>query len=80
MAQKKYAPYLYLCEPKLPGDFLVDNKRAQISNGKKNKNPPSTVNLHGFSPQRTPTSLGPLKGTASVRPWPKEVGEAPADG
>lgn len=50
MAQK-HMQLLYLCF-EVPGEFLVDNKRAQISNRK--KNPPSTVNLHGFSPGEPP--------------------------
>ena len=64
--RKKNMQSLYLCEPKLSGNFWLTTR--EIKSPTKKKNPPSTVHLHGFSPQRTPTSLGPLKGTASVRP------------
>ena len=51
------------------GNFWLTTREIKSPTGKKK----SSINSQPsrFFPRGTPTSLGPLKGTASVRPWPK---------
>ena len=67
MAQKNMQ-LLYLCEPKLPGTCLLTTRELKSPTKKQKSSIDSQPSR--FFPRGTPTSLGPLKGTASVKPWP----------